>query len=85
MPNVVDGLERRAGIVKAGEPVQLHEHEHGHWLTACGPECLMADTEALGTLRLFAGDSVFVSAKDKHRLWVEYGFAKYTCVGRAPL
>ena len=85
MLDVLGGLERRAGTVTPDNPVQFHEHENGHWLTACGPSCLMVNTAIKGTLRLFPGDSEYVEAKDRHSLWVEAGIAKYTCIGRFPL
>lgn len=81
MPNNVrGGLECRSGIVRPGEPVQFHEHNHGHWLTCCD-DVIDVETEHRGIERMMPGDTKWVEAHERHRLTAPVGPAHYTCTG----
>ena len=82
---IVGGLERRHGLITKTSPVEMHDHNNGHWFTACGPDLICVETQHHGTFNLNAGQSTYIWAKERHRMTVYRGKAHYTCVGVAPL
>jgi len=74
-----EGLEWVSGVVRPDGPVKFHVHPGPHVLTPTRP--ITVTSKNRGRFMLDEGEPLLVLPHEEHELSIEFGEARYSCVG----